>query len=103
MKKFYFTLLFLVFGFLVSAQTSTEGEIVQETTVIERVINDDVPIVNSTKTLLSSVMSTTNALIGNSAEVGITEGQLSVSLNGNANYTIPIAVPKGINNVEPQI
>ncbi|KIQ23088.1 hypothetical protein RT99_04285 [Flavobacterium sp. MEB061] len=59
MKKLYFTLLFLVFGFLVSGQTS--------------------------------------------AEVGVTEGQLSVSLSGAANYTIPIAVPKGINNVEPQI
>ncbi|OXB06441.1 FG-GAP-like repeat-containing protein [Flavobacterium pectinovorum] len=59
MKKLYFTLLFLVFGFLVSAQTSTE--------------------------------------------VGVTEGQLSVSLSGAANYTIPIAVPPGINGVVPQI
>ena len=59
MKKLYFTLLFLVFGFLVSAQTSTE--------------------------------------------VGITEGQLSVSLSGAANYSIPIAVPLGINGVVPQI
>jgi len=40
---------------------------------------------------------------GQSTEVGVTEGELSVSLNGNANYTIPILVPKGINNVEPQI
>lgn len=59
MKKLYFTLLFLVFGFLVSAQTSTE--------------------------------------------VGVTEGQLSVSLSGAANYTIPIAVPSGINGIVPQI
>lgn len=59
MRKSYFTLIFLVFGFLVSAQTSTE--------------------------------------------VGITEGQLSVSLSGAANYTIPIAVPPGINGVVPQI
>lgn len=59
MRKSYFTLIFLVFGFLVSAQTSSE--------------------------------------------VGITEGQLSVSLSGAANYTIPIAVPPGINGIVPQI
>lgn len=40
---------------------------------------------------------------GNSTEVGTTEGQLNVSLTGNASYTIPIAVPPGINGVEPQI
>lgn len=40
---------------------------------------------------------------GQSTEVGVTEGELSVSLNGNANYFIPIKVPKGINNIEPQI
>lgn len=38
-----------------------------------------------------------------SSEVGITEGQLSVSLSGGANYSIPIAVPPGINGVVPQI
>ena len=59
MRKIYFTLLFLVFGFLVSAQTSSV--------------------------------------------FGITEGQLSVSLSGAANYNIPIAVPPGINGVVPQI
>ncbi|SNR79804.1 polymorphic toxin type 23 domain-containing protein [Flavobacterium sp. ov086] len=40
---------------------------------------------------------------GQSTEVGVTEGQLSVSLSGGANYTIPIAVPPGINGVVPQI
>ncbi|WP_081603521.1 RHS repeat-associated core domain-containing protein [Flavobacterium sp. WG21] len=38
-----------------------------------------------------------------STEVGITEGELSVSLSGAANYTIPIVVPPGINGVVPQI
>ncbi|WP_264535500.1 FG-GAP-like repeat-containing protein [Flavobacterium sp. N1736] len=102
MKKQYFTLILLVFGFLVSAQT-TEGDIVNETTAIKK-ISGDAPIITKTdKTLLSAVMSATTALTGNSAEVGITEGELSISLNGNASYTIPITIPKGINNVEPQI
>jgi RHS repeat-associated protein len=40
---------------------------------------------------------------GNSDEVGVTEGNLSVSLTGGANYNIPINVPPGIKGIEPQI
>ncbi|WP_161568451.1 RHS repeat-associated core domain-containing protein [Flavobacterium cupreum] len=40
---------------------------------------------------------------GSSTEVGVTEGELSVSLSGAANYKIPIKVPPGINGVVPQI
>ncbi len=41
--------------------------------------------------------------VTNSTEVGVTEGQLSVSLTGAANYSIPISVPPGITGVEPKI
>ncbi|MCD9577345.1 RHS repeat-associated core domain-containing protein [Flavobacterium soyae] len=40
---------------------------------------------------------------GQSTEVGVIEGELSVSLTGAANYKIPIAVPPGINGIVPQI
>ena len=40
---------------------------------------------------------------GTSAEAGITEGSLSVSLAGAANYSIPLIVPRGITGVEPKI
>ncbi|GGA67192.1 hypothetical protein GCM10008015_04910 [Flavobacterium palustre] len=40
---------------------------------------------------------------GNSTEVGLTKGELSVSLSGAAIYDIPINVPPGINKVEPKV
>lgn len=40
---------------------------------------------------------------GNSNEVGNLKGELSVSLNGAANYFVPISVPPGINNIAPQL
>lgn len=43
------------------------------------------------------------AQTGTSSEVGITEGELSVSLTGSATYSIPIAMPPGINGVVPQV
>lgn len=53
--------------------------------------------------LFSLFVSSQTTPTGSSSEVGITEGQLTVSLSGAANYTIPIKVPPGINGVVPQI
>lgn len=44
-----------------------------------------------------------SAPTGNSSEAGITEGNLTVSLSGAANYTIPIEVLPGIKGIVPQI
>lgn len=49
------------------------------------------------------LLATAQTPTGSSTEVGITEGQLSVSLSGGANYTVPIAAPPGINGVVPQV
>lgn len=103
MKNFYFTIVFLTLGLLVSAQSEQENNI-GEITLIKR-IGNNVEINNpiyETGFTRKGVLQTT-APTGSSAEVGLTEGQLSVSLNGNANYSIPITVPKGINEVEPVI
>ncbi len=40
---------------------------------------------------------------GSSQEVGVTAGELSVTLTGSATYNIPLMVPPGINGVEPKI
>ena len=101
--RYYILPLFLLFSILINAQTDPEtGTPVQGVTVLQRsnFIQDE-PIVTGAGEF--GVVPTSTKPTGTSTEVGITEGQLSVSLSGAANYSIPIAVPPGINGVVPQI
>jgi RHS repeat-associated protein len=69
------------------------------------------PILRTSSTTVNNASATppatsakaANNPTGTSTEVGITEGALSVSLSGGATYSVPIAVPPGINGVTPQI
>ena len=104
MKQFYLTLIFLSANLLVSAQENT-GTPVKDITIIKRVDDSS----ENSKTISTSKSASTAKTLanttptGSSTEVGTTEGQLTVSLNGIANYSIPISVPPGISGVEPQI
>ncbi len=44
-----------------------------------------------------------NQINSSEIELGVTSGELSVSLTGAANYNVPIAVPIGVNGDTPQI
>lgn len=101
MRKFYITISLLV-NLFVSGQSSKDS-IVNETTIIKRIGSTEISTATNNKTLLSAAVSATNTPTGSSDEVGITTGELNISLSGNASYTIPISIPKGLNNAEPQI
>ncbi|WP_343587645.1 FG-GAP-like repeat-containing protein [Flavobacterium sp.] len=52
---------------------------------------------------LSLYVSAQAGVTGSSAETGVLNGDLSVTLSGGASYNIPIIVPPGIKGVEPQL
>ncbi len=101
MKKYIYAFVLFCFGILAFGQ-NYGGTVVSGVIPIPRIMDSIAPPSSSTPPISTPPLVTT-APTGNSQEVGITEGQLSVSLTGAANYSIPIAVPPGINGVVPQI
>jgi RHS repeat-associated protein len=89
--------IFLLTLFLISIQTFSQRNVIiaNPDDPIEVTPVDPDPIDPSPVTTLSPPIET--------GEVGYTNGELSVSGTGGALYSIPIALPPGINNVAPNI
>lgn len=104
MKKLYYTILFLFISTLSNAQADY-GTPIGDVLPIARVTkNPEKKAVVAEMNINSTASNrTAGTPTGFSDQVGITEGQLTVSLSGAANYSIPIEVPPGINGVAPQI
>lgn len=102
MKKLLYILVFLNYFVSYSQENINENTPVQGIIPIKRgEIQENKESVNRAAAISNTI--TPGTPTGNSTEVGVTEGQLSVSLTGGANYNIPIAVPPGINGIVPQV
>ncbi|MEM9687740.1 MAG: SpvB/TcaC N-terminal domain-containing protein, partial [Bacteroidota bacterium] len=100
MKRFLLLSIFLTTSFLYAQRDS--GTPVTGVRVISKTA---VSSGNAEKAVQPAykVGATTGASTGSSQEVGLTEGQLSVSPTGGASYTVPIALPPGVNGVVPSV
>lgn len=103
-KNYLFAILFLVT--IVSHSQDFGGVPVTNAKRIQRVetTEGDTKTFFDKESINSKTLSTTTVSpTGSSSEVGVTEGELSVSLSGGANYSMPISVPPGINGIVPQV
>lgn len=102
MKKLALILFLLLQTISYSQDKNIGGIPVKGIIPIERT-DSSTPITSKVENATSNTSIVAGTPTGSSTEVGVTQGQLSVSLTGGANYNIPIEVPSGINGVVPQI
>lgn len=102
MKKIYALLLLFVGLFINAQEKELGGTPVKGIIPISRTDFNSRAVANRISEQQPQTL-TPGTPTGSSTEVGVTQGQLSVSLSGGANYNIPIAVPPGINGIVPQI
>lgn len=105
MKKIFFTIVFITsINALFSQEDIRKGIPVEDLIPIKR---ESIELEKSNNLATNKVLESQNTETiqptGSSEEVGVTKGELSVSLSGGAKYDIPFLVPPGIRNIEPKL